>query len=117
MVRPASTVGEGTTGGCYAPRMATRRPVDAGPRPFFTLAILYLFAFFFLFALALVAPALWEVAQSLPADLSEEAGRAAEQRAFEAARQAAAGRLLTAFLLAVATLVAGARFKVLPGLR
>lgn len=81
------------------------------PRPFFTLAILYLFVFFFLFAFALVAPALWEVARNVPP------GPEQEQAAFEAARAAASGRMLPAFLLATAALVAGARFRVLPGLR
>lgn len=91
--------------------MERRRTVDAGPRPFFTLAILYLFVFFFLYAFALVAPALWDVAQNVPP------GPEQEQAAFEASRAAAQGRLLPAFLLAVATLVAGAKFRFLPGLR
>ncbi len=98
------------TSGPTAPR-SPRRRVDAGPRPFFTLSILYLFFFFFLFSFALVAPALWDVAQNVPV------GPEQERAAYEAARLAAGGRLLPAFLLSVATLVAGVKFQVLPGLR
>jgi len=87
-----------------------RRPAPL-PRPFFTLSILYLFVFFFLFCLALALPALLEVARTVPP------GPKAQAAAEQAAYQAVQGRLLPAFLLALATLVAGARFRVLPGLR
>jgi hypothetical protein len=80
-------------------------------RPRFTLLILYLFAFFFLFCLILVGPALWEVLHSMPP--GPEQGAAAR----DAARQAAQGKLLLAFFLATAaTGIAGYRGW-LPGTR
>jgi len=91
--------------------MARPRPAPAVPRPFFTLAIVYLFVLFFLFAFVLVSPALWDVAQNVPP------GPEQERAAYEAARLAASGRLLPAMLLAVATLVVGVKFRLLPGLR
>jgi hypothetical protein len=61
--------------------------------------------------MALALPALWDVLHSMPPGPEQQA--AAEQ----AAREAVRGRLLPAFLLALASLVAGIRFQVLPGLR
>lgn len=88
-----------------------QRSAPVVPRPFFTLAILYLFLLFFLFAFLLVAPALWEVAQTVPP------GPQQEQAAYEAARLASQGRILPALLMAIATLVVGVKYRLLPGLR
>ena len=69
-------------------------------RPRFTLGMLYLFAFFFLFCLILVGPALWEVFQNIPP------GPEQEEAARVAAQEAIRGKLHIAFGLA--TLAAGA---------
>jgi hypothetical protein len=81
------------------------------PRPFFTLAIVYIFAFFFVYAFALVTPALLEVMEAVPPGPAQQ--RAAEQAAYEAA----SGRMGLAFVLALATVVLGVWSKKLPGLR
>ncbi len=88
----------------------TRRP-PALPRPFFTLAILYIFGFFFLYAFALVTPALLEVLRSMPPGPEQQA--AAEQAAYEAA----SGRMGLAFALSLATVVLGVWSRKLPGFR
>lgn len=80
-------------------------------RPRFTLAMLYLFGFFFLFCLILVAPALWEVLVSMPPGPEQEAA------AREAAREAARGRLTMAFALATAATGIGMYRGWLPGTR
>jgi ABC-type sulfate transport system permease component len=80
-------------------------------QPRFTLTILYLFGFFLLYCLILVAPTLWEVARTLPPGPEQQA--AAES----AAREAIRGRLLFAFLAALASISLGAYFRRLPGLR
>lgn len=81
------------------------------PRPFFTLAIVYIFAFFFLYTVAMVAPALLEVMRELPPGPEQQA--AAERAAFEAAR----GRIGLAFILSLATVVLGVWSQKLPGFR
>ena len=91
-----------------APPPRRRPPVV--PRPFFTLAIVYVFGFFFVYALALVAPALFEVLRSLPPGPEQQA--AAQQAAYEAA----SGRVWIAFLLSLATVVLGAWSGKLPGM-
>ena len=88
-----------------------RRRPPAVPRPFFTLAIVYIFVFFFVYAFALVTPALLEVLRTLPPGPEQQA--AAEQ----AAREAAEGRMGLAFLLALATVVLGVWSRKLPGFR
>jgi len=93
------------------PGAPSRRRAPSFPRPFFTLAIVYIFAFFFVYAFALVAPALYDVLQSTPPGPEQEL--AAQQAAYEAA----SGRMGLAFLLAVATVVLGAWSQKLPGLR
>ncbi|MBW2313634.1 MAG: hypothetical protein JRH10_05525 [Deltaproteobacteria bacterium] len=87
-----------------------RRP-PAMPRPFFTLAIVYIFGFFFVYALALVAPALLEVMRELPPGPEQQA--AAERAAFEAA----SGKIGLAFVLSLATVVLGVWSQKLPGFR
>ena len=86
-----------------------RRPSAGLPRPFFTLALLYIFGFFFVYAFALVAPALYEVMQTVPP------GPEQEQAAAEAAYTAASGRMGIAFLLSLVTVVLGVWAKKLPG--
>jgi len=88
----------------------TRRPRTV-PRPFFTLAVLYIFGFFFLYAFALVTPALLEVLRSMPPGPEQQA--AAEQ----AAHEAASGRMGLAFALSLATVVLGVWSRKLPGFR
>jgi hypothetical protein len=80
-------------------------------RPRFTLGMLYLFGFFFLFCLILILPALWEVLRSMPPGPEQQA--AAE----EAAREAAAGKLGLAFALATAATGLGMYRGWLPGTR
>jgi len=87
-----------------------RRP-PVVPRPFFTLAIVYIFGFFFVYAFALVAPALLDVANGMPPGPEQQA--AAERAAYEAAQ----GRMGLAFLLSLATVVLGVWSKKLPGFR
>ena len=86
-----------------------RRRPPVVPRPFFTLAIVYIFVFFFLYAMALVAPALLEVLRTMPPGPEQQA--AAERAAYEAA----SGRVGLAFLLALGTVVLGVWSKKLPG--
>ena len=88
-----------------------RRRAQAGPRPFFTLAIVYIFGFFFLYAVAFVAPAMFEVLNSMPPGPEQQA--AAEQATYEAAE----GRMDLAFLLSLVTVVLGVWSGKLPGFR
>ncbi|MGH0031792.1 MAG: hypothetical protein ACQGVC_18545 [Myxococcota bacterium] len=94
--------------------MSSRPPLPRqtpGMRPRFTLGMLYLFAFFFLFCLLLVAPALWEVLHSMPP------GPEMEAAANRAAREAMQGKMLLAFALATAATGAGMYTGWLPGTR
>jgi hypothetical protein len=75
------------------------------------MSLIYLFGFFFLYCLVLIAPALYEVAQTLPP------GPEQEEAAKQAAQQAIQPRLAIAIGAAVFTTTLGAYFKVLPGLR
>jgi hypothetical protein len=79
--------------------------------PRFTLSILYLFGFFFVYCLLLVSPALWEVLRSVPTGPEqEEAARIAAQAAIQP-------RLWIAVVAAASTTILGAHFRVLPGMR
>lgn len=78
-------------------------------RPRFTLGLLYLFGFFFLFCLILVLPALWQVLHAMPPGPEQEAA------AREAAREAARGKLGLAFALATAATGIGMYRGWLPG--
>lgn len=80
-------------------------------RPRFTLTMLYLFGFFFLFCLVLVGPALWEVLVSMPP------GPEQQEAAMRAAHEAASGRLGIAFALATAATGIGIYTRTLPGAR
>ena len=73
--------------------------------------MLYLFAFFILYCLLLVAPELLKVLSTV------EPGPEQEEIAKEASRVAIRGKLLPAFLLAALTVGLGGRFQVLPGFR
>ncbi len=86
-----------------------RPPPRFAPR--FTVSLIYLFGFFFLYCMALIAPALYEVAQTLPP------GPEQEEAAKQAAQEAIQPRLVIAFAASVLTTALGAHFKVLPGLR
>lgn len=79
--------------------------------PRFTVSLIYLFGFFFLFCLLLVAPALYEVAQTLPP------GPEQEEAAKQASKAAIQPRLAIAIVASVVTTTLGAHFKLLPGLR
>ena len=80
-------------------------------RPSFTLALLYLGAFFVLFAFLLILPDLLAVLRDIPP------GPEQEQMAREVARQAAKPRLLWAVGLALGAVGLGAYLQVLPGLK
>ena len=80
-------------------------------RPRFTLLIFYAFGFFFLYCFALVAPALWDVLQSMPP------GPEQEEAAKQAAQRVAAGRMGIAFVAAVVTTGIGLYKNLLPGTR
>ena len=79
--------------------------------PRFTVSLIYLFGFFFLYCLVMIAPALYEVAQTLPP------GPEQEEAAKQAAQQAIQPRLAIAIAASVFTTTLGAHFKILPGLR
>jgi hypothetical protein len=80
-------------------------------RPRFTLSLLYLFGFFLLYCLILVAPELYEVLRNVPT------GPEQEQAAQEAARRAIQPRLPFALAAALVTTVVAARAGWLPGMR
>lgn len=97
-----------------APSRPSRRPVF---RPRFTLTLLYLAFFFFLFAMVFALPDLLEGARSLgpgPEDLTPEELARARETTREALR---GGRLLVALALAVIATGLGSYARVLPGLR
>ena len=75
------------------------------------MSLIYLFGFFFVYCMLLIAPALFEVAQTLPPGPEQEAA------AKQAAQQAVQPRLAIAIVASVFTTTLGAHFKVLPGLR
>ncbi len=87
-----------------------RRPPQVF-RPRFTVGLLYVFALFFLFCLMIIAPALYEVWQTVPPGPEQEA--AAER----AARAAMAGRLHVTFVAAMIVTAVGGYAGTLPGLR
>jgi hypothetical protein len=86
-------------------------------RPRFTLTLLYLAFFFFLFGILLALPELLAGARDLgpgPEELTTEELDRARETAREALR---GGRLLVALALAVIATGLGAFARVLPGLR
>jgi len=95
-----------------APQPPRRRRPPPGFQPRFTLSILYLAGFFFLYALLIVLPEMLGVLESTPP------GPEQQELAEAAAREALDGAdLLLAFLAAAATVGVGAYYQVLPGLR
>ncbi len=99
-----------------APSASENRPpyyrkVGTTFQPRFTLSILYLFGFFFLYCLLLVAPSLLEVAQTVPPGPEQQ--EAAQQVAHEVVRP----RLWIAVVLSALTTILGAHYRILPGLQ
>ena len=97
-----------------APPRRSSRPVF---RPRFTLTLLYLAFFFFLFGMVFALPGLLEGALDLapgPEELTPEELARARDTAREALQ---GGRLLVALALAVIATGLGAYARVLPGLR
>jgi hypothetical protein len=94
--------------------MPAPRPRRAPPfEPRFTLGLLYLGGFFFLFALLVVALPLWELWQSLPPGSEESEESLA--RARELAREIVRPRLWLALAAALVTTAIGAWTGRLPG--
>lgn len=91
------------------PLHARRRPPAF--RPSFTLALVYLFAFFLVYAFLLIMPELMTVLRDVPP------GPEQERLAREAAREAFAPRFLYALGLALASLGLGSYLGVLPGMK
>jgi hypothetical protein len=87
------------------------RKVGTTFQPRFTLSILYLFGFFFLYCVLLVAPSLLEVLRTVPPGPEQQ--EAAQQAAHEAVRP----RLWIAAVLSALTTVLGAHYRILPGLQ
>ena len=91
--------------------MREQRTRGASFRPRASLALFYLFGFFFLFSFLLVAPALWQGFQRVSADPAQ--WDAAQQAVQHAMRP----RLWIALVLAAAATLLGGRSGVLPGSR
>jgi hypothetical protein len=80
-------------------------------RPRFTLAIVYLFLFFFLYCFALILPALWDILQNTPV------GPEQQELARRVAQETVQPRLHIVAALAIATTGAGMYWHFLPGMR
>ncbi len=92
--------------------MSAGRPSRPQPfQPRFTVGLFYLAGFFVLYCLALIAPELWQVLQTVAP------GPEQEQAAADAARKAIRGRLLLALLAALVTTALGGKAGWLPGMR
>ena len=92
------------------PQRPTRSPRPVF-QPRFTIGIFYLAAFFMLYALMLAAPALIEVANTVPP------GPEQQEIAKQAAKEALQSRLWMAAVAAIATVALGIRAGILPGTR
>ncbi len=92
------------------PPHPTRSPRPAF-QPRFTIGLFYLVAFFMLYGLVLAAPALIEVANTVPPGPEQQA------IAKQAAKEAVQSRLWMAGVAAVVTVALGIRAGVLPGTR
>ncbi len=91
-----------------------RRPRPAPTfRPQFTLTVVYLFGFFMLYALMLIAPTMIESYRALPPGASQED----LELASDIARRAARPRLWIAGVAALASVALGSYTGVLPGTR
>ena len=84
-------------------------------QPRFTLSLLYLFGFFLLYCLLLVAPELYEALQNVPTSPEQE--EAARKALEETVRQAIRPRLFFALGAALVTTGVAARAGWLPGMR
>jgi hypothetical protein len=98
-----------------APSPSEKRPsyyrkVGTPFRPRFTLSILYLIGFFFLYCLLLIAPSLLEVLQTVPPGPEQQ--EAAQQVAHDVVRP----RLWVAVVLSALTTILGAHYRLLPGI-
>jgi len=93
------------------PRPPYYRKVGPTFQPRFTLGLVYLFGFFFLYCLILIAPSLIEVLETVPTGPEQQ--QAAEKIAHEVIRP----RLWIATALSTITTVAGAHYRLLPGFR
>lgn len=98
-----------------APSPSRKRPpyyrkVGTTFRPRFTLSILYLFGFFFLYCVLLVAPSLLEVLRTIPPGPEQQ--EAAQRVAQEVVRP----RLWVAVVLSALTTILGAHYRILPGI-
>ena len=89
------------------------RPVRSAFRPRFTLSLLYLFGFFFLFALLLVIPELIGAYRNLPPGTGDEQLDIAR----EIAKETILPRLWLAIAASVFATTLGVHYDVLPGLR
>ena len=99
-----------------APSQSQKRPsyyrkVGTTFQPRFTLGILYLFGFFFLYCMILIAPSLIAVLETVPTGPEQQ--QAAETVAHEVIRP----KLWIAVGLSAITTVAGAHYRLLPGFR
>jgi len=90
---------------------APRPPRRASFQPRFTLGLLYVAGFFFVFCLLAAAPALFEVWRDVPAGPEQQA------EAERVARETVQPRLLLALVLAALATAAGIGARVLPGYR
>jgi hypothetical protein len=93
------------------PRPPYYRKVGPTFQPRFTLGLVYLFGFFFLYCLILIAPSLIEILETVPT------GPEQQQAAEEIAREVIQPRLWIAVVLSTITTVAGAHYHLLPGFR
>lgn len=93
------------------PESPQSRQPRATLQPRFTLGMLYILIFFFVYCFALIAPELIEVMRSVPT------GPDQERIAQEVAREAVRPRLWLALALAVTTGALGIATGVLPGTR
>jgi len=87
------------------------RKTGAAFQPRFTLSVVYLFGFFFLYCLLLVSPSLVGVLRDVPPGPEQQA------IAEKVVREAVRPRLWIAVVLSVVTTALGAHYRVLPGLR
>lgn len=90
---------------------ARSRPPRPTLQPRFTLGIIYILLFFFIYCFLLVTPSLIEVLRTVPP------GPEQEEIAREVAREAIQPRLWIALALAVATTAIGVSRGLLPGTR
>ena len=95
-----------------------RRPAPrASFTPRFSLSLIYLFGFFSLYCVLLLAPVFYDALQSLPEYAGPEAEQALTDALGESVKRALEKRLWISVAASVFTTVLGAHFRILPGLR